>query len=52
MLKNWDWPEVSIRGADQKDRGLWRGECGYFEIRHFAAVNHCYGKGRCERRIS
>ena len=27
MLKNWDWPEVSILGADQKDRGLWGREC-------------------------
>ena len=23
MLRNWDWPEVSVLGADQKDRGLW-----------------------------
>ena len=23
MLKNWDWPEFSILGVDQKDRGLW-----------------------------
>ena len=23
MLRNWERPEVSIPGADQKDRGLW-----------------------------
>ena len=23
MLKSWDWTEVAILGADQKDRGLW-----------------------------
>ena len=27
MLKYWDWPEVLILGADQKDRGLWEREC-------------------------
>ena len=26
-LENWNRPEVSIRGADQKDRGLWEREC-------------------------
>ena len=27
MLKNWDWPEISILVADQKDRGLWVRKC-------------------------
>ena len=27
MLKNWDWPEVSILGVDQKDRDLWGRKC-------------------------
>ena len=35
MLKNWDWPEVSILGADQKDRGLWRRECGLSRVARF-----------------
>ena len=26
MLRNWERPEVSIPGADQKDRGLWAGD--------------------------
>ena len=26
-LENWNRPEVSIRGADQKDRGFWEREC-------------------------
>ena len=26
MLKNWDWPEVSIIGADRKDRGPYERE--------------------------
>ena len=28
-LENWNRPEVSIRGADQKDRGLWERECPF-----------------------
>ena len=27
MLKSWDQPEVSIPGADQKERRLWEREC-------------------------
>ena len=27
MLRNWERPEVSIPGADQKDRCLWEREC-------------------------
>ena len=32
MLRNWERPEVSIPGADQKDRGLWEREWSSAEI--------------------
>ena len=34
----WTWPEVSILGADQKERGLWGREC-YCPFWPFSAYN-------------
>ena len=47
MLRNWDWPEVLILGADQKDRGLWGREC--IEIRIVGSPRGCNYYSVCRR---